>query len=300
MDDEDVVATNNLLKSCVQEQCNEMEMLQSIFCNAGEMCILDHSVLADMFDYLDEKRYNLDRRLDFTITLAATKTTQLVELQFELPFTYPTLEEPCVTVRLKCHSTNRAQIENHIKRMLCEYIAGDDIDKSTVYIYPIIVWLQENIDRLIETTTSPTIQTNHQSDPIAEPIEEMQRLWIYSHHLKSMTKRQDIIKLAKEFRLSGFSKPGKPGIICVEGTKANTNEFWKCIRQWTWQKIQLRITESKSRPIAKCLQFHRFADFKEVMCDEMGSVAPIDMSEFMKFLDRHNCGYVRKELFQME
>lgn len=298
MDEESVAATNNLLKSCIQEQCNEIEMLQSIFCNAGEMCILDHSVLADMFDYLDEKRPQIDRKLDFTITLATSKTGQSVELQFELPFTYPTLEQPSVTVRLKCHLTNRAQIENHMKRMICEYIAGDDIDKSTVYIYPIIVWLQENIDRFIDTTMPPTLP--QQSDATAEVTEEMQRLWIYSHHLKSMTKRQDILKLAKDFQLSGFSKPGKPGIICVEGTKGNTNEFWKRIRQWCWQKIQLRITEVKLRPLAKCAQFHRFAEFKEVMGSEMGSVAPIDMSEFMQFLDRHNCGYVKKELFLLD
>lgn len=296
---DDVEATNQLIKSCIQEQCNEIEMLQSIFCNAGEMKISDHSVLADMFDFVEGKHPDLTRKLDFTITLPAAGTSQMIELEIELPFTYPTLEEPCLTVRLKSHSSNRTQVENYLKRSICEYIGGDDIDKSTVYIYPIIVWIQENIDELLNTTISQST-TQKPSDPMVEPVEEMQRLWIYSHHLKSMVKRQDILKLAKEYQLSGFSKPGKPGIICVEGTKENTNEFWKCVRQWCWQKIQVRITETKVRPISKCSQFRRFDDFKEVLYAEVGSVIPIDMSEFMKFLDAHNCGYVKKELFLLD
>lgn len=301
MDDENVEATNQLLKACIQEQCNEIEMLQSIFCNAGEMCILDHSILIDMFDFVEGKRPNLNSKLDFTITVAAAKTNQMAELQFELPFTYPTLEEPGVTVRLKGHSPHRAQSENHVKRELCEYIAGDDIDKSTVYIYPIIVWLQENIDRLIESPTEFESKASPSSDASsAEPTEEMQRLWIYSHHLKSAVKRQDILKLAKDLELSGFSKPGKPGIICIEGTKDNTNEFWKCIRQWAWQKIQLRLSETKIRPLTKCAQFRRFDDFREVLYGDVGSVLPIDMGEFMKFLETHNCGYVKKDLLQLD
>lgn len=292
-------ATNKLLKACAQEQCNEVEMLQSIFCNAGEMCIVDHSILADMFDFVEGKRPSLNRKLDFTITVAAATTSQMAELHFELPFTYPTLEQPCITVRLKGHAPNRAQSENVVKRMLCEYMAGDDIDKSTVYIYPIVVWLQEHIDRLIESTAGDS-KINAPSEAMGASTEEMQRLWIYSHHLKSTVKRQDILKLAKDLALSGFAKPGKPGIICVEGTKANTNEFWKCVRQWAWQKIQLRLTEAKVRPMAKCAQFRRFDDFREVLYGEPGSVVPIDMGEFMKFLEAHNCGYVKKDLFQLD
>lgn len=295
---DDMEATNQLIKSCIQEQCNEIEMLQSIFCNAGEMNILDHSVLADMFDFVEGKRSDLSRKLDFTITLPTKVAGQSIELQIELPFTYPTLEEPCLTVRLKSFSWNRTQVENNLKRLICEYIAGDEIDKSTVYIYPIIVWIQESIDELLVSTVSQST-SQKPSESLVESI-EMQRLWIYSHHLMSTTKRQNILKLAKEYKLTGFSRPGKPGIICVEGGKDSTDEFWKCVRQWTWQKIQVRITEAKVRPISKCLQFHRFEDFKEVSYGEEGSVLPIEMSELMKFLDSHNCGYVKKELFLLE
>lgn len=303
MDDETLLATQNLLRQCIKDQCDEVEMLQSIFCNAGEMKIADHSILADMFDYLDGKCDRLTQKLDYTIRIPiSSQTGQTIELQFEFPHMYPSLEQPCLTVRTTLHVPNKLYIENEIKRQINEYIDGDEIDKSTVYVYPIVVWVQDNIDTIIENLINvqkPIVQDNENTDL---PI-EMERLWIYSHHLKSTQKRQDIIKLAKELDLSGFSKPGKPGIICVEGTKENTQEFWKIIRQWAWQRITVRLSETKSKPQSKHQQFRRFNQFRETLYgdnDMDNSVAPISMSEFMKFLENHNCGYVKKELLLLE
>lgn len=52
------------------------------------------------------------------------------------------------------------------------------------------------------------------------------RLWIYSHHIYNKCKRKDILEWAKELSLSGFSMPGKPGGVCVEGPQSACEEFW--------------------------------------------------------------------------
>lgn len=305
MDDENVRATENLLKQCIREQCDEVEMLQSIFCNAGEMKITDHSILADMFDYLDGKTERLNQKLDYTIAIPiAGVDGQTLELQMEFPLTYPVLEVPCITVRTTLNTPSKSHIETEIKRQLYEYIDCNEIDRSTVYVYPIVVWLQDNIDSIISSIEKQSSISKQNAEPVNSvelPI-EMERLWIYSHHLKSTTKRQDILKLAKELELTGFSKPGKPGIICVEGVKENTQSFWRVIRQWAWQRITIRISETKSKPPVKCNQFRRFRQFGETLYGDDGSesVAPINMSEFMKFLETHNCGYVKKELLLLE
>ncbi|XP_031630095.1 RWD domain-containing protein 2A [Contarinia nasturtii] len=305
MDNETLLATENLLRQCIQDQCDEVEMLQSIFCNAGEMKIADHSILADMFDYLDKKSDRLTQKLDYTITIPiSSQVGQTLELQFEFPHMYPSLEQPYITVRTTLNTPNKMHIENEIKRQIGDYIDGGDVDKSTVYVYPIVVWLQDNVDAIIGNATK--VQTPTAQDKVnADLPVEMERLWIYSHHLKSTQKRQDILKLAKELDLTGFSKPGKPGIICVEGAKENTQEFWKIIRQWAWQRITLRLSETKSKPQTKAQQFRRFKQFRETLygdndIDNDNSVAPISMSEFMKFLENHNCGYVKKELLLLD
>lgn len=304
MDDETIIATQNLLKQCIRDQCDEVEMLQSIFCNPGEMKITDYSILTDMFDYLDGKHDRLSQKMDYSITIPFSNVGESLELQFEYPHTYPTFEQPCITVRAMLNASNKLHIENEIKRNIYEYIDNEKFDKSTVYVYPLVVWLRDNINEIISLTMKPL--TAHKQSPVhttADSSVEMERLWIYSHHLKSSQKRQEILKLAKELDLTGFSRPGKPGIICVEGIKKNTQEFWKVIRQWAWQRITIRLGETKSKPTSKCNQFRRFSQFLEVLCnmdDAAGSVAPINMSEFMKFLDNHNCGYVKKELFLLE
>lgn len=293
-------ATHAQLKQCIRDQCDEVEMLQSIFCNAGEMKITDHSILADMFDYVDGKTDVLIRKLDYAISIPLPNVGQTLELHMEFPHTYPSLEQPCITVRTTLHTPHKGHIENHIKQRIYELIDSDEIDRSTVYVYPIIVWLQDNVEHILSTNAVQK-QTTNDGINADVPI-EMERLWIYSHHLKSTQKRQEILKLAKDLELTGFSKPGKPGIICVEGVQENTQEFWKTVRQWAWQRITLRINETKLKPASKCNQFRRFNQFGETLYgdDASESVAPINMSEFMKFLENHNCGYVKKELLQIE
>lgn len=72
-------------------------------------------------------------------------------------------------------------------------------------------------------------------DPAPPPIPEstvqpvhviLTRLWIYSHHIYNKCKRKDILQWAKELSLSGFSMPGKPGVVCVEGPLGACEEFW--------------------------------------------------------------------------
>lgn len=46
--------------------------------------------------------------------------------------------------------------------------------------------------------------------------------------------------MAKELHLCGFSTPGKPAVIIVEGRLQSCEEFWKTVRSWQWKRISLR------------------------------------------------------------
>lgn len=303
--DENVEATQNLLKSCLQQQIDELTMLQEIFCNPGELKIDDHSAVADINEFLDDKRLQLSQKLDYTVTLNNSNGRK-IEMHFELPHSYPLLETLSLSIRTTLDLSHKSAIENAIKREAMAF--ADSVDKSSVYVYQIVTWVQENWEQIAKRD----VETGGKSETMASDTDskkaiEMERLWIYSHHLKSTTKRQDIMKLAKELDLSGFSKPGKPGIICVEGRKEDTQEFWKCIRQWSWQRITVRVTESKLRPVTNANTFRRFDGFKEKLhvttADterEEETPQPMDMGAFMKFLEQHQCNYVKKELFHFD
>jgi hypothetical protein len=50
------------------------------------------------------------------------------------------------------------------------------------------------------------------SNCLVESVTNLSRYWIYSHHIKSTTKRKLIIDLAQQLHLNGFTHVGKPGI----------------------------------------------------------------------------------------
>ena len=71
---------------------------------------------------------------------------------------------------------------------------------------------------------------------------QLGRRWIVSHHLKNPTKRSNIVAWAKELSLGGYSKPGYPGCIVVEGQSSACDEYFQRLRTKTgnWKNLVLR------------------------------------------------------------
>ncbi|GBP02321.1 RWD domain-containing protein 2A [Eumeta japonica] len=171
------------------------------------------------------------------------------------------------------------------------------MDKSETYIFQVLHWLQEKIEVLIKNDDNE-IETNNPTPELAD----FERLWIYSHHIKSKTKRQEIVRQSRNLDLSGFCRPGKPGIICVEGLKECTQEFWRIIKGMRWQKISICKTESSRKSRQELDKSRRFDGFKEqLFCDDIDDEAGVmNMRLFLKYLELHNSGYMKKELFGLE
>lgn len=84
-------------------------------------------------------------------------------------------------------------------------------------------WVREHASSYVsrDVLTSPTTASS------VQPVDLIvTRLWIYSHHIYSKWKRKNILEWTRELSLSGFSMPGKPGVVCVEGPQSACEEFW--------------------------------------------------------------------------
>jgi len=97
-----------------------------------------------------------------------------------------------------------------------------------------------------------------------------------------------LIRQARQLQLTGFSRPGKPGIICVEGDSENVQEFWRTIKALRWQKISVVRTEPRQRK-------RGFEDFSEQLFNAEEGV--MNMGQFIRFLEAHGFGYMKSELF---
>ena len=55
-----------------------------------------------------------------------------------------------------------------------------------------------------------------------------------------MQKRKLILEWSRELDLTGFSMPGKPGIVCVEGVESAVDEMWTRLRKLNWKRLTVK------------------------------------------------------------
>ncbi|XP_050098657.1 RWD domain-containing protein 2A [Anopheles aquasalis] len=295
------------LKQNLQLQLDEFQMLSEIFCNAGELQLDDYGCIENLTSFIADTKERLNQKMEYHFMLPLLENEK-VQILVELPHHYPVLEMPRIVIRSAIIARDQ---ERELQMRIQQYIETEIIERQDPYVYQIICWIQDNFSDLLQSSrerkadspSSPT--TNADSTPKSIVFE---RLWIYSHHLKSKGKRQTIIKTARELGLTGFSRPGKPAIICIEGPQSDTQDFWRIIKALRWQKIQIKLNETETvftdgsleQTLAKLRRFETgfreelFCDMEE---DSDAEDLPMSMSLFMKFLDKHNCNYIKKTLF---
>lgn len=143
------------------------------------------------------------------------------------------------------------------------------------YVMEFLSWIQDNQDlfHVLKTTNEENLKKKCYS-----------RLWIYSHHIYNIEKRRNIVNWANEFHLNGFSLPGKPGIICIEGEESDVDEYWTRLRNLTWKKLQMKEKELLNDLDKNPLRFNKFEELNYLL-DSHGKG---DFGEFYEYLqDKH-------------
>ncbi|VDK56863.1 unnamed protein product [Anisakis simplex] len=223
-----------------------------------------------------------------------------VELVTQCTVEYPLYSKPNVFVR--CNHVNVDSLNQQIRSFVNELQLGEPI------IMTIVQWLQENfsIFKLLQlssisvpfSTIRRYFQLDNQnnelsSEECASKTNDSNdsvvyaRYWIYSHHLRSNIKRKDIEYIAKQLDLNGFSCPGKPGIIVVEGEANSCKEFWEKVRGWTWKHIVVRHTEESSEGSDG---FLRLEKFKEIIFSSNDGKR-IELGDMKIYLRDHDLEY---------
>jgi hypothetical protein len=274
-----------ITRECLKKQIEEYELLQSMYANPGEFQSDNPHLINDFRDFLDGFRERISEKLDYRLKLQLNDKIKM-ELSVTLSQYYPTHEQPMLMIRTD--SLNKHQ-ESAIKKAIENYIESE-IDKSEAYMFQVITWLQDNIDNIVQVSECST--KNIQEIENGNVPLKMSRAWLWSHHIYSKIKRQDIMKLTRDYDLNGFMWPGKPGILCFEGASDNVDEIVKIIKGWQWQKLKV-VKIEKAYP--NSLHFEKF---KEILSnDNDGENSKMDTSAFFKYLDNHKSDYMKKDLF---
>lgn len=114
-------------------------------------------------------------------------------------------------------------------------------------------------------------------DATAKPLVLGARL-VWFHHIKSTTKRKNIVKWARELDLRGCCKPGYPGLLFVEGEDAACDDIIARLRALAWKAMALRSEERIALPAeAKGIDEARryLPQFEELGESDMGRMGAL-------------------------
>lgn len=284
---------------CAECQLAEIDLLTSMFPTVEELEITDQLALAELRDFV-EGSAPADRpppsRPQFTIKQKLEGVDFIACCCY--PSDYPNML-PEITIR--CCALSRAQ-QTELHSSLAAYLTENS--RGEVCVLTAVDWVKENLRDFVSESSSaaPTVSGS------LGPPEGFSRLWIYSHHIYNKSKRKNILEWSKELGLSGFSMPGKPGIVCVEGPRSACEEFWSRVKVLTWKKIMIRHREDIHHPESErggnaqsIDSLRKFTGFEEAMFDPHGSRGNhMDLGQLYQFLNEKGCCDVFQMYFGIE
>jgi hypothetical protein len=203
--------------------------------------------LQQQHDYSPDNRINnfVVPSLDIELQVSVNATVN-IRLRCVLPPGYPELCPATVSaVTMLDPGILRRGQQTELRERLTEKL--NDLVGSEA-IMELVQELQDTITELLLVQQEQERQIDNNSCDDDNELDEtgsatkgtesdgFGRRWIWAHHITDRGRCKSIIQEAKSLQLGGFLKSGYPGIVVVEGTIPNCNEFV----QW--------IKGSKSRP----------------------------------------------------
>ncbi|PKY00752.1 DUF1115 domain protein [Aspergillus campestris IBT 28561] len=198
-------------------------------------------------------------RLDLAVRLPIPSSDQIIQVNIIVPLQHTSseteLDEPpplSYTLR-QPEWLSRAELAS-----ISADMPTDDILSAFQYIQ----------DTACAHLTSSSSSTNPTSNP-NQPNQPIIRAWFYFPSLSTREKRDDLVRTAPSYSLTGFVLAGKPGVLCLEGESARIDAYMKYIKTHSWGDIpshqkkvseRFRQTEAVERV---------FADMQEIT-DSLG------------------------------
>ena len=305
-----------LLGATLSQQVEEIELLGSMY---GDECeVSDPGALAMVRSYMAGAETDLPNALTLKTTLWVescrdgdredeeeehedtpsnfSESSYKMELSMRLPRAYPD-QRPQLRV-FSNHLTRHSQ--DALNEDLMEYIQ-ENVEEGEVCLMQALQWVTECGGRYIPAASHLVLPSSggHSKDDTKESP-AFSRLWLYMHRIYSKTKRKNILQLAKEYQLTGFCLPGKPGVVCVEGLLRNTTEYYQHLKSWNWKSITCRKREIVE-DVKDLEDLRKVEGFEELSFDTHGHRSNhMDMGQFLKYLEHHKLDYAFTFLFGID
>ncbi|KAH9822857.1 DUF1115 domain protein [Teratosphaeria destructans] len=102
---------------------------------------------------------------------------------------------------------------------------GDDVLSAIEYV-------REKAAELLDQHHKSDIE--NVNPPANQPLH---RVFFYFPSISTREKRDDLVRNAPSFKLTGFLLAGKPGVLCLEGGAQDIDDFMNYIKKVSWSDI---------------------------------------------------------------
>ena len=246
-------------------QLSTIDLLTAMFPTPGEL-----DIPASTAEYIDRLRNwcedpssatpDTPARLDLAVRLPIPSSDQTIQVNITVPLQHTDPETdldepPPLSYTLRQPSwLSRAELAS-----ISADMPTDDILSAFQYIQ----------DTACAHLTSPTSISTPNPNQSTQPTQPLIRAWFYFPSLSTREKRDDLVRTAPSYTLTGFVLAGKPGVLCLEGESPRIDAYMKYIKTHSWGDIpshqkkvseRFRQTEAVERV---------FADMQEIT-DSLG------------------------------
>ncbi|CAN8104887.1 unnamed protein product [Discula destructiva] len=96
------------------------------------------------------------------------------------------------------------------------------------------------------------------------------RVFFYFPSLSTREKRKDLVNYAPRYHLTGFVLAGKPGVLCLEGTSTNVDNYMNAIKNESWGDIPSHQKKVSERLREHCGEEGRKFEGMREITDDLG------------------------------
>mgnify|MGYP001794514174 CR=1 FL=1 len=286
------MADNNDFLENLEMQVSEILMLRSMFPKDEEFEV-DETSLLDAQDFLSGCSKVKPQQLNFILKIELVSQS-LIEFYCNLPSSYPKVKPECFARSQMLTRGAQKELNDELETYLISLESGE------LCVLPAIQWIQENASKYYTSVEYGNAADESKTRGQVEIKGKFCRMWLYMHHIYSKTKRKLILEWSGDYNLTGFSLPGKPGVVCLEGAEEDVNDYFGRLRRLNWKKITCRHREEGDEALSINEQ-RMFKTFEEIFFDVQGTRENhMDMGQFFQFLEKNGFGYIFQVLFGIE
>ncbi|KAH9461388.1 hypothetical protein Pst134EA_017694 [Puccinia striiformis f. sp. tritici] len=209
-----------------QEAEDEIALLQSMY--------------QDQFQWIDRQSaaYQLTLQLPF-----ADRREYQVQIKITISPEYPSLKKPEIRIRIPDPKISREDEVRFIGTFTeCNYSDKEESQVCVDIIVDKLTDLAASFNPACSCAPSiPDITPPSSSSTSDQAVDRMMAWSVFwMHHIKATSKRKNIVEWARELEIRGWSKPGYPGVVIIDGSKESIDEYCKRMKGLKWKAIQQR------------------------------------------------------------